>query len=55
MNKINRNNEIEWLESKHPEPMLKYFTIEKFRGRKLRLFVCGCLRQVWDLVDEKTP
>jgi hypothetical protein len=38
--------EAEWLAATDPAPML-----ESLRGaneRKLRLFACGCIRQVWD-------
>ena len=46
-------NETEWLNSQYPKNM---FTIiqEKISDRKLRLFACSCIRQLWDkLKDEQ--
>ena len=46
--------EQEWLSSKDPQAMLKAVS-EKISDRKLRLFACGCVRQVWHLLaDERS-
>jgi hypothetical protein len=50
--------EQEWADSGDPEAMLSYLCTEhratrsKAGKRKLRLFTCACLRQVWDLITE---
>jgi hypothetical protein len=47
-------NEAEWLVSEDPSAMLEDIC-EKVSDRKLRLFACSCVRQVWDLLaDERS-
>jgi hypothetical protein len=44
--------EAEWLAATDPRPMLEYLW-GKGNDRKLRLFACGCCRQVWkDLIPQ---
>ena len=52
--------EAEWLTSTDPLPMLRSliarYGAQKRRGEtpdfeRLRLFACGCLRRVWDMLD----
>jgi hypothetical protein len=44
----------EWLTSADPYAMLNFLG-ERVGGRKLRLFACACVRQVWaNLLDEKS-
>lgn len=43
--------EAEWLASEAPEAMLDFLTAAS-SDRKLRLFACGCCRNIWDLLPE---
>jgi hypothetical protein len=45
--------EKEWLECAEPEVMLK-FVESKATERQLRLFICACVRQVWNHLDHET-
>jgi hypothetical protein len=46
--------EDQWRESSDPYPMLVFLAKQKARGRKLRLFSCGCVRQrVWHLLQDE--
>ena len=44
--------EAEWLACNHPEQMLGWLTgqVPPPTERKLRLFLVGCARQVWDMI-----
>jgi hypothetical protein len=45
--------ETEWLTCPHPESMLDFLR-EKLTDRKHRLFICACVRQLWEaLPDER--
>lgn len=52
--------EQQWLTSDNPSTMLEHMTrnrTEEYPGmsdRKLRLFACGCVRQSWQLLDQKS-
>lgn len=43
--------ESDWMTSKKPQAMLKAIR-EKISDRKLRLFACACVRQVWHLLAD---
>jgi hypothetical protein len=43
--------EDDWLRCTAPEPMLT-FLLGKTSDRKLRIFACYCLRQVWHLLND---
>jgi hypothetical protein len=46
--------EAGWLACTNPTPMLRFLR-GKASDRKLRLFACGCCRQLWDrLADERS-
>lgn len=52
--------EGQWLSSTDPQQMLRQFTDAvgtenrlPISARKLRLFACACIRQVWHLLDDK--
>lgn len=50
--------EAEWLEAARPEPMLDHIrgaslSRTKAGKRKMRLFACGCVRQVWTLLPHE--
>jgi hypothetical protein len=44
--------EAEWLACDNPHPMLD-FVRESISERKIRLFACACVRQVWKRLDEQ--
>jgi hypothetical protein len=46
--------EAEWLAAIDPAPMLDSLR-GKASGRKLRLFGCTCVRQIWSLLGEDAP
>jgi hypothetical protein len=44
--------EEEWLESKNPRAML-FFLRNRKSSRKLRLYVCACVRRVWEKMADR--
>jgi hypothetical protein len=44
--------EAEWLGGTDPEKLLRYAAAAG-RGRKLRLFACACVRQMWHLLGDE--
>jgi hypothetical protein len=46
-------NVAEWLTSTNPRPMLGWLDANHWATRrKLRLFVCGCCRLLWDQIED---
>lgn len=45
--------EQEWSSSCDPQTMLQYVISHCRSDRKLRLFACGCCRQVWNQIQDK--
>jgi hypothetical protein len=46
--------ETEWLASEDPRPMLEWLRhTQKASDRRLRLFGCACVRQVWHLLGDQ--
>jgi hypothetical protein len=45
-------NEAEWQACADPQPMLEFLR-GKASDRKLRLFACACVREVWHLLPEE--
>src|SRR4051794_32137907 len=46
-------NEHDWLTSPDPTPMLAHLQERHVSERKLRLLLCGCCRQIWDLLPDR--
>ena len=44
--------EAEWLTGTEPDPMLA-FLWRKASDRKLRLFACGCCRELWESLEDE--
>lgn len=47
-------NEAEWFSSDDPGAMLEHVK-DKISSRRLRLFACGCCRQVWGRLTDDAP
>ena len=44
--------EAEWLTNKRPYPMFEFIRHQVGR-RRLRLFVCGCCRRIWEMIPHE--
>ena len=45
-------NETNWLTCLDPTPMLRFLQDHRTSERKLRLLMCACCRQIWDLMPD---